>query len=166
LIQSHIVLPQTELLDEFSAHSNDSAISEIRHSNTHSLDVGMGHANFAWSKTASTEGSLTPSRADFQLRFDSDLIFHQNCINLVVGEALLTFASNLEDSALWHTGPTGSGKTALLMALLGEMHFSPSGPTAWINFPREGGVAYCAQEAWIQSETIKASLLLIFLNAG
>jgi hypothetical protein len=41
------------------------------------------------------------------------------------------------------------------MALLGEMHFRSSGPDSWFNLPRAEGIAYCAQEAWVQNETIK-----------
>jgi hypothetical protein len=37
----------------------------------------------------------------------------------------------------------------------GEMHFTPSGPTSWFNLPRKGGVAYAAQESWVQNETIR-----------
>ena len=41
------------------------------------------------------------------------------------------------------------------MALLGEMHYIPSGPEAWVNLPREGGVTYVAQESWVLNETIR-----------
>jgi len=47
----------------------------------------------------------------------------------------------------------------VLMALLGEMHFVPSGPTSWFNLPRKGGVAYAAQESWVQNETIRDNIL-------
>jgi len=57
-------------------------------------------------------------------------------------------------------GPTGSGKTSLLMALLGEMHYMPSGPRSWYNLPRDGGVAFAAQESWVQNETIKVKPLI------
>ena len=67
-------------------------------------------------------------------------------------------------------GPTGSGKTSLLMALLGEMTmlqgkvYLPSGQ------PNEGiatdpdatlteTVAYCAQQAWLVNDTIKQNIL-------
>lgn len=56
-------------------------------------------------------------------------------------------------------GPTGSGKTSLLMALLGELHFIPSGPGSWYSLPRGGGVAYAAQESWVQNETIRDNIL-------
>jgi ABC-type transport system involved in cytochrome bd biosynthesis fused ATPase/permease subunit len=57
------------------------------------------------------------------------------------------------------TGPTGSGKTSLLLALLGEMHYVPTGSGSWVNIPRVGGIAYCAQESWVQSLTIRENIL-------
>ena len=57
-------------------------------------------------------------------------------------------------------GPTGSGKTSLLMALLGEMHYIPTGPGSSMNLPHEiGMVAYSAQEPWILSDTVKANVV-------
>ncbi|KAJ7440383.1 hypothetical protein FB451DRAFT_1058899, partial [Mycena latifolia] len=56
-------------------------------------------------------------------------------------------------------GPTGSGKTSLLMALLGEMHFIPSSPTSWYNLPRSFGVAYGAQESWVLNETVRSNIV-------
>lgn len=47
----------------------------------------------------------------------------------------------------------------MLMALLGEMHYVPSGLDSWKNLPRDGGVAYAAQESWVQSDTIKVRVL-------
>jgi ABC-type branched-subunit amino acid transport system ATPase component len=57
------------------------------------------------------------------------------------------------------TGSTGSGKTSLLLALLGEMHYVPTGPGSWVNISRDGGIAYCAQESWVQSLTIRDNIL-------
>ena len=45
------------------------------------------------------------------------------------------------------------------MALLGELHYVPSGPDSWFNLPRENGVAYAAQESWVQNETIRNNIL-------
>ena len=87
-------------------------------------------------------GVLTPgsSRRHFTLRIQDEVIFKQGKINLIVG-------------------PTGCGKTSLLMALLGELHYVPSGPDSWFNLPRENGVAYAAQESWVQNETIRDNIL-------
>lgn len=79
---------------------------------------------------------MTPSRQAFRLHIDDEVVFKRGAFNLIVG-------------------PTGSGKTSILMALLGEMHYIPSGPESWTNLPRDGGVAYAAQESWVQNETIK-----------
>ena len=81
---------------------------------------------------------LTPSRRRFTLRVTGELLFKRGRINLIIG-------------------PTGSGKTSLLMALLGEMHFVPTSPDSWYHLPRAGGVSYAAQESWIQNETIRVS---------
>ena len=95
----------------------------------------MGRANFTWTNEP-TDGSVTPSRQTYRLRVEDELLFKKGSFNLVVGA-------------------TGSGKTSLLMALLGEMHYIPLGPDSWVNLPRERGVAYAAQESWVQNETIK-----------
>jgi len=42
---------------------------------------------------------------------------------------------------------------------IGEMHFIPLTPDAWFNLPRKGGVAYAAQESWVQNETIRNNIL-------
>ena len=46
------------------------------------------------------------------------------------------------------------------MALLGEMHYTLDGPNSWVSLPREGGVAYAAQESWVMNETIRVSCSL------
>ncbi|KAJ6556954.1 hypothetical protein B0H10DRAFT_1847143, partial [Mycena sp. CBHHK59/15] len=56
-------------------------------------------------------------------------------------------------------GPTGSGKTSLLMALLGEMHFIPSSPNSGYNLLRSFGVAYGAQESWVLNETVRSNIV-------
>ncbi|KAK0192579.1 hypothetical protein F5146DRAFT_1040547 [Armillaria mellea] len=126
----------TELLDTYSEKTPATSIipTEIPTNDV----IGFCKAAFSWSND--DNGSATPSGRQFLLRIEEELIFHKNSINLVIG-------------------PTGSGKTSLLMALLGEMHYIPSGPGSWFNLPREGGVAYAAQESWVLNSTIKENIL-------
>ncbi|EPS42274.1 hypothetical protein H072_3753 [Dactylellina haptotyla CBS 200.50] len=66
-------------------------------------------------------------------------------------------------------GPTGSGKTSLLMALLGEMTlvkgnvYLPGYHSREDLYPDENGhvesIAYCAQQAWLVNDTIKNNIL-------
>ncbi|KAH9166806.1 hypothetical protein EDB89DRAFT_2115743 [Lactarius sanguifluus] len=101
--------------------------------------IGFQNASFTWSNDHA-DGTLTPSRRRFTLRVHGELLFKRGCFNLIIG-------------------PTGSGKTSLLMALLGEMHFVPMSPDSWYHLPREGGVSYAAQESWVQNETIRDNIL-------
>ena len=66
-------------------------------------------------------------------------------------------------------GPTGCGKTSLLMALLGEMtklqgNVYLPGARSREDLPRDAqtglveGVAYCAQQAWLVNDTVKNNI--------
>ncbi|KAJ6479415.1 hypothetical protein C8R47DRAFT_1322641 [Mycena vitilis] len=127
-------LNKTELLDAF-----DEKETPLLTGHTSSDErVGFRNATFSWSKQY--DGSLTPSHRQFLLKIEGDLFFERGRINLVVG-------------------PTGSGKTSLLMALLGEMHWIPLSPDSWYNLPRGSGVAYAAQESWVLNETIRSNIV-------
>ncbi|KAI8847682.1 P-loop containing nucleoside triphosphate hydrolase protein [Chytridium lagenaria] len=69
----------------------------------------------------------------------------------------LTLHFPLQNLSVIH-GPTGSGKSSLIQALLGEMHrlqglaFLPSSCT-------KNSVAYVAQTAWLQNGTIRENIL-------
>jgi len=110
--------------------------------------IGFSDATFRWANappssgtsTPGSSGTSTPGRRNFRLRIDGPLTFKRDALNLVVG-------------------PTGSGKTSLLLALIGELHFEPEHPISWYQLPREGGVAYAAQEAWVQNETIRDNIV-------
>ena len=39
------------------------------------------------------------------------------------------------------------------------MHFVAESIDSWFNLPREGGIAYAAQESWVQNETIRSNIL-------
>lgn len=132
-------LQNTELLDRFASESEDSSISMPRNEPEDSQVIGFRDADFAWS--IEDEGAFTalPNR-QFRLHIKGELIFKQNGINLIIG-------------------PTGCGKTSVLMALLGEMHFIPSSVNSWFNLPRGDGIAYSAQESWVQNATIRENII-------
>ncbi|KZT06271.1 P-loop containing nucleoside triphosphate hydrolase protein [Laetiporus sulphureus 93-53] len=132
-------LHNTELLDKFYQGSSESEII-LSQNNAPNDVIGIRHSSFRWSNDE--DGMSTPGTAprNFILRIEDEVTFRRGHINLIVG-------------------PTGSGKTSLLMALLGEMHHIPSGPDSYFNLPREGGVAYAAQESWVQNETIRDNIL-------
>ena len=109
--------------------------------------IGFDNATLTW-------GGKDAQKADGQTAFrmiDMDIRFLIGRLNIIVG-------------------PTGSGKTSLLMALLGEMTlikgsvFLPGGQS------RESlrkdpethlteSIAYCAQQAWLANDTIKQNIL-------
>ncbi|VDB89903.1 unnamed protein product [Peniophora sp. CBMAI 1063] len=135
-------LRETELLDRY-AQIRDKPTSDdlLLGQPADSAVVGMCDASFTWAAaSSSSDGTQTPSRRTFTLRVPGELILERGKINIIVG-------------------PTGSGKTSLLMALLGEMHFSPLVGGAWVNLPRTRGIAYAAQESWVQNETIRDNIL-------
>ncbi|KAJ3910566.1 P-loop containing nucleoside triphosphate hydrolase protein [Lentinula edodes] len=124
----HKFLQSTELLDSFESSGTTVQVSNEEYSDK----IGFHNASFTWSK--STDGTATLSR-NFVLTVTGDLHFKPNALNLVVG-------------------PTGSGKTSLLLALLGEA--VSVNPTVFV---LTGGIAYAAQESWVLNETIRDNIL-------
>jgi hypothetical protein len=91
---------KTELLDKFSKLDEVEAAA-VPLAFDRDL-IGFHHATFSWSNEPN--GSETPgtrSTLSFRLRISEKLLFKRGCLNLIVG-------------------PTGSGKTSLLLALLGR----------------------------------------------
>ncbi|KIJ38955.1 hypothetical protein M422DRAFT_258371 [Sphaerobolus stellatus SS14] len=130
-------LKDTELLDEFNENDSTPIISM---ETSHDADIiGFKNATFTWQKETS-DGSETSSSRPFRLRIEGELTFKKGCINLLIG-------------------PTGCGKTSILMALLGEMHFVPSAVDSWFSLPRQGGLAYAPQESWVQNTTIRENIV-------
>jgi hypothetical protein len=62
--------------------------------------IGLAGATFSWSSDTDIGGTVTPSKRAFRLNIQNELTFKRECINMIVG-------------------PTGSGKTSILLALLG-----------------------------------------------
>ncbi|KII86412.1 hypothetical protein PLICRDRAFT_144122 [Plicaturopsis crispa FD-325 SS-3] len=132
-------LHDTELLDSYANTLQPEGIKFAVPEGMQN-DIGICHARFSWSNAEHDGCDAGVPTKQFHLRIEEKLIFQRGGINLVVG-------------------PTGCGKTSLLMALLGEMHFIATGPESWYNLPRDGGVAYAAQESWVHNETIRDNIL-------
>lgn len=124
-------LSKTELLDRFSVNE----VHKVEDPSKDSNCVGFSNARFTWTS------AQTSAPGVFRLRIDGQVFFEQGSINIVVG-------------------PTGSGKTSVLMALLGEMHFIAGDTSSWYHLPRNNnGIAYVAQESWVLNMTIKENIL-------
>lgn len=90
---------KTELVDTFSASEST---GDLDTGSLEDSDITIQSTMFTWD--ASDDGKArTPGddRRRFRLRIDDEVVFKSGRINLIVG-------------------PTGSGKTSMLMALLGK----------------------------------------------
>ncbi|KAF4608742.1 hypothetical protein EYR40_001089 [Pleurotus pulmonarius] len=89
-------LHKTELLDSFADDGELSAAVAPSHPIAGSQDVIIRDASFTWDAEKPVPGQ---PRRNFVLKIDGEVTFKRNAINAILG-------------------PTGSGKTSLLMALL------------------------------------------------
>ncbi|KAK4690967.1 hypothetical protein P7C71_g5935, partial [Lecanoromycetidae sp. Uapishka_2] len=109
--------------------------------------IGFDNATLSW---GTKHEQNAESKTAFQM-IDIDLRFLVGRLNIIVG-------------------PTGSGKTSLLMALLGEMtlvrgsvYLPGGGSREELEKDSETGftesIAYCAQQAWLANDTIRQNIL-------
>lgn len=103
--------------------------------------VGFENASFSWNSA---------SAKDFKLK-DLNITFKPGKLNVVIG-------------------PTGAGKTSLLLALLGEMELTAGHVHLPGMIPRDDlvidprtglteSVAFCSQSAWLLNDTIKNNII-------
>lgn len=103
--------------------------------------IGFENATFSWNKT---------DNSSFKLR-DISINFQPGKLNVIFG-------------------PTGSGKTSLLLALLGEMDILEGNVFLPGIIPRDDltidpatglteSVAYCAQSAWLLNDSIRNNII-------
>ncbi|KAL9119448.1 MAG: hypothetical protein Q9187_004001 [Circinaria calcarea] len=121
-----------------------------------SSEIGFEHATFGWDSSAEdyvingTSKDHSDVSNEFTLR-DLNIKFASGQLNII-------------------TGPTGSGKSSMLLALLGEMTLIKGAVRMPAAVNREDlpvdldsglidAVAYCAQEAWLTNDTIRNNIL-------
>jgi ABC-type multidrug transport system fused ATPase/permease subunit len=114
--------------------------------------IGLDHATLTWSSKPKGGADANENGTDAFRLIDIDVSFKLGRLNVIAG-------------------PTGSGKTSLLMALLGEMKLLegqvhlPGATTNRAELPVDPetllteSVAYCAQEAWLVNDTIKENIV-------
>jgi ABC-type multidrug transport system fused ATPase/permease subunit len=120
------------------------------------VEIGFEHATLSWpgqsegADLSSTDGKTTESPRSFTLK-NLSFKFKVGKLNIVIGA-------------------TGSGKSSLLYALLGEMPLLSGKVRMPAAVPREAlpqddktglvdGVAFCAQEAWLTNNTVRDNIL-------
>ena len=135
-----------EFLNEDETEKYDQLLHQKKDEDGESI-IGFDRATLTWGgKNTQPEHGATAFRL-----IDMDIKFHVGRLNVVAG-------------------PTGAGKTSLLMALLGEMAllhgevYIPGGRSREeLSLNPDTGmtesVAYCAQQAWLINDTIKQNIL-------
>jgi ABC-type multidrug transport system fused ATPase/permease subunit len=138
-------------VEEFLGEEETEKYVQLRNSRQNGLQetrIGLSGATLTWGSKAMEAGKGTMEA--FRL-INVDVDFEVGKLNVIAG-------------------PTGSGKTSLLMALLGEMKllegdvYIPGGHVRQDLRPDpETGltesVAYCAQQPWLVNATIKENIL-------
>ncbi|CAK7894389.1 ATP-dependent bile acid permease [[Candida] anglica] len=129
-------------VDDFLNEEESSKYEQLgQEAGPNSPYIGFENATFSWNSKAET---------DFKLK-DLNVDFKAGKLNVVIG-------------------PTGAGKTSLLLALLGEMELTAGKVflpgiiprDELIIDPRTGlteSVAYCSQAAWLLNDTIKSNIV-------
>ncbi|KAJ6507515.1 hypothetical protein DFH09DRAFT_1050573 [Mycena vulgaris] len=162
-----VYLAEEEVTDQVSSLKQN--LSEPIHTAANDEGLGLETASFRWNKvteeaetpnqpesgTASAMSSLVDVSTVLDTDESQDHRFEPRDISVLFPEKQLSVI----------TGPTASGKTALLMALMGEMTLLPGGRIIMSKNPtvdehgNAHGIAYAAQSPWLQQASIRDNIL-------
>ena len=133
-------------IEEFLSEEDTQKYRQLKRQGSENI-IGFDHATFAWAsqKTQGAEEDTSFKMLDLNLRFAIGQL------NIIIG-------------------PTGCGKSSLLLALLGEMSLLEGqvhlpGGSSREDLSRSPGtgltenVAYCAQQAWLVNDNIKQNII-------
>jgi ABC-type multidrug transport system fused ATPase/permease subunit len=140
-----------ERVEKFLGEEETQKYSQLRnHHPDEPPKIALENATLTWGSKSSRD-TQDPSGDAFRL-LNMNVSFKLGALNVIAG-------------------PTGSGKTSLLMALLGEMRlltghvYLPGVTTNRAELPVDPetllteSIAYCAQEAWLVNDTIKENIV-------
>ncbi|KZP20527.1 multidrug resistance-associated ABC transporter [Athelia psychrophila] len=119
--------------------------------------LGIEHASFKWNEVEEKKSDqISGPQTDPELQIEQQHRFELRDVDIIFPEGELSVI----------TGPTASGKSAMLMALLGEMTLLPGGRiimTKNTNKVDEHGnmhsISYAAQSPWLRHQSIKDNIL-------
>ena len=143
-----IIFPvAVEFISKFSAAAKriQSFMEEKEHHPVHKPYkegcIKLDGVEASW-KNSEEKASNTASESNSLVKNEEEFCLRDICMKIRKGD--LCFV----------TGRVGSGKTSLLLTILGEMHISKG------DIYRSGKIAYVEQEPWIVSGTIKQNITL------
>jgi ABC-type multidrug transport system fused ATPase/permease subunit len=144
---------------EYLEEPNIKNVFENRRKSNNAPEIGMKDMSAQWWTTDSAKATNEDNAAQVRTEDVDQFILRNINVSFPVGELSII------------CGPTGSGKTSLLMAMLGEMDvlfgniYLPRRPldgskdfdpaTGLIN----DGVAFVSQQAWLQNASIRDNIL-------
>lgn len=150
IIQAHVSLVRIQkFLEEQETAKNHQLVA------TDPSSIGFAHATLTWPLDEVKPPSQDEGHTRFRLQ-DLNIQFRQGALNVICG-------------------PSGSGKSSLLLALLGELQlekgqvFLPHDSSWSETLSSVGGssmvvlqetAAYCPHEPWITNQSIRANILL------
>lgn len=150
-VQEFLLEPETEKYDVLGDCSEDGC-----------QELGFEEATMTWGVSSSKYRDEEPTIGNDH---STDSVDAGN-IPFILSNISLKFKIGKLNVVI---GPTGSGKTSLLLALLGEMtllqgricHMSDNSPwkTGSVSaFRVKNSIAYCAQQAWLINDTVKQNI--------
>ncbi|KAJ7282599.1 hypothetical protein C8J57DRAFT_1295798 [Mycena rebaudengoi] len=166
-----VYLDEDEVTEQVSSLKQD--FSEPATTTAKDEGLGLENASFQWNKVeeaaadssqpaklpesnlSSSASSLVEVRTVVETDESQDHHFELKDVSVIFPEGQLSVI----------TGPTASGKTALLMALMGEMTLLPGGRIIMSKNPsvdeygNTHGIAYAAQSPWLRHQSIRDNIL-------